>query len=218
MITLQQQARALGDPTRHAMFRYVADAERPVSIAELTAHFECNHNGVRQHLAKLVEAELVVGSRVQSGGPGRPRLIYEFNPAAESRWGVISPYERLSLLLTEIISSGDSPVEVGWRAGQRYRSSVSAPDDVIPNITDVMRRLGFEPEVQQRGKRTEIVLGACPFASAALDDPDTICSLHLGLAQGFADGTDTVVHELVARDPRQARCRLRLRKEGPLLE
>ena len=30
--TLQQQARALGDPTRHEIFRYVADAPMPVDV------------------------------------------------------------------------------------------------------------------------------------------------------------------------------------------
>jgi DNA-binding transcriptional ArsR family regulator len=36
MTTLQQQARALGDPTRHEVFRYLADASGPVDVAELT--------------------------------------------------------------------------------------------------------------------------------------------------------------------------------------
>ena len=56
MTTLQEQARALGDPTRHGIFRYVADAQRPVDIAELTDYFGVNHNAIRQHLAKLVSA------------------------------------------------------------------------------------------------------------------------------------------------------------------
>ena len=38
-VTLQEQAKALGDPTRHRIFRYVADADRPIDVAELTAHF-----------------------------------------------------------------------------------------------------------------------------------------------------------------------------------
>ena len=56
MTTLQEQARALGDPTRHSIFQYVADAGHPVGVAELTAHLGLNHNAIRQHLAKLVSA------------------------------------------------------------------------------------------------------------------------------------------------------------------
>lgn len=207
--TLQQQARALGDPTRHAIFRYVADADDSVGVAELTAQFELNHNAIRQHLAKLVDAALVVETTAQ-GGRGRPRLVYEIDPTAESRWGVVGPYERLSLLLAEVIRTGDAPAEVGRRAAQEYRETTSAPDDAITNITDAMARLGFDPEVERRGNRVDVVLGTCPFASAALADPATICELHLGIAQGLADGTDIVVDELVARDPRPAQCRLRM--------
>jgi DNA-binding transcriptional ArsR family regulator len=51
MSTLQQQARALGDPTRHAIFRYIVDAGDAVDVAELTGQFGFNHNAIRQHLA-----------------------------------------------------------------------------------------------------------------------------------------------------------------------
>ena len=213
MTSLQHQARALGDPTRHAIFRYVADVDRPVDISELTAYCRLNHNAIRQHLAKLVDAGLVIQSQAKSAGPGRPRLIYEIDPAAESRWGPIGPYERLSLLLAEIIRTGDAPLEVGRRAGERYRSSASSPDDVITNLTATMTRLGFDPTVRRRGKRFDVVLGTCPFASAAVADPGIVCSLHLGIAEGFAGGTDTVVDELIAKDPRRAKCRLRLSTE-----
>ena len=209
MIPLQLQARALGDPTRHGIFRYITDAERPVGIAELTAHFGLNHNAIRQHLAKLVDAELVAAA-TQAGPRGRPRLMYETDPGAESRWGVVSPYERLSLLLAEMIRSGDGPVEVGQRAAQQYRNP--EPDaDATDTINSVMARLGFEPAVRRRGRRVEIALGNCPFAATALAEPDIVCSLHLGLAQGLTDGTNTVVDELVAKDPRRADCRIRLR-------
>jgi predicted ArsR family transcriptional regulator len=213
MSTLQQQARALGDPTRHAIFRYVADASDAVDVAELTGYFELNHNAIRQHLAKLVEAGLVNESTAASEGPGRPRLLYEIDPGAESRWGVIGPYERLSLLLSEIIRTGNTPEEVGFRAGLEYREAAPEPDDAANNMIDVMARMGFEPEVRQRGSRTDIVLDTCPFATTALADPDTVCSLHLGMARGIADGTTTVVDELIAKDPRRAKCRLRLHTE-----
>jgi DNA-binding transcriptional ArsR family regulator len=69
-------------------------------VAELTAHFGLNHNAIRQHLAKLVEAGLVVETTAAARGPGRPRLLYQVDPVAESRWGVTGPYERLSVLLS----------------------------------------------------------------------------------------------------------------------
>ena len=57
--TLQEEARALGDPTRYEIFRYISAANGPVDVAELTAHLGLNHNAIRQHLAKLVGTALV---------------------------------------------------------------------------------------------------------------------------------------------------------------
>lgn len=210
MTTLQLQARALGDPTRHAVFRYVADAGRPVGVAELTEHFGFNHNAIRQHLAKLVAAGLVVEAKAAPAGRGRPRLEYTVDPAASGPWGAGGPYERLSRLLVEIIRTGLTPEEVGRRAADGFR--VPTPSgDAVADIAAAMARQGFEPEVRAGRRRGEVVLRACPFESAALADRETICSLHLGIAEGLADGTTVVVDELVANDPRRADCRIRLR-------
>jgi predicted ArsR family transcriptional regulator len=213
MATLQQQARALGDGTRHAIFRYVADAGSPVGVAELTDHLGLNHNAIRQHLAKLVDAALLVEGRVRGGGPGRPRLVYEVDPAAESRWGVIGPYERLSLLLAEVVRTGDRPVDVGRRAsrGVGGGGSGATGEQALAGMADAMARFGFEPERVAVEGGEEVVLTACPFATVAAADPETVCSLHLGLAQGVAEGTDVEVDGLVVRDPKVAGCRLRLR-------
>ena len=67
--TLQEQARALGDPTRHQIFRYIASAGRPVDVAELTAHLGLNHNAIRQHLAKLVPLTRVSSPKTTPRAP-----------------------------------------------------------------------------------------------------------------------------------------------------
>lgn len=208
--TLQREARALGDPTRHAIFRFVAEAAAPVSVAELTTHFALNHNAIRQHLAKLLDAGLVVETSARGGGPGRPRLLYSIEPGAESRWGVVGPYERLSLLLAEVIRTGASPEEVGREAGRRLKPAPEEGGDRIDDLAVAMAREGFEPQVRRSGRRTELILQSCPYESTALADPEIVCALHLGLAEGLAEGTDLVVDELLRKDPRRAGCRLRL--------
>lgn len=211
MTTLQRQARALGDPTRHAIFRHIADAAEPVGVAELTDDFKFNHNAIRQHLSKLVESELVIENTVRTAGPGRPRLMYRVHPLAESRWGVTGPYERLSHLLTEIIASGDTPVEVGRRASNPYAIAPSPADRTVTDIASAMALQGFDPEIRNHRGGADIILRSCPFQSAALLDPDVVCSLHLGLAEGLAQKSNAVaVEELVTNDPTQAPCTLRL--------
>lgn len=208
--SLQLQARALGDPTRHAIFRYVTDAPAPVSVAELTDHFGFNHNAIRQHLARLVEARLVVESTAPPVGRGRPKLLYAPDPTTDSRWGATGPYERLAVLLAEVVRSGDDPEEVGRRAGRRSRlGRRTASVDPVGALSEEMARQGFEPEVHRDGPQATITLTNCPFLSAAAADADTVCSLHLGLARGVAEAVGGIeVAELEARDPRRAHCRL----------
>jgi predicted ArsR family transcriptional regulator len=207
-VSLQEEARALGDPTRHAIFRYIAGAPAPVDVAELTDLLGLNHNAIRQHLAKLVAAGLVAESTARGEGRGRPRLIYEVAPGVESRWGVAGPYERLALLLTEVIRTGRAPIEVGRDAGREARATMPPDEDGVDGVVRAMERQGFAPEVRRRGPRATVVLGTCPFTTTVLADPATICALHLGLAEGLAEGTQTAVDRLVPKDPRRAGCEL----------
>jgi predicted ArsR family transcriptional regulator len=207
-VSLQEEARALGDPTRHTIFRHVAGAAGPVDVAELTNLLGLNHNAIRQHLAKLVAAGLVVESTARGTGRGRPRLLYEVAPGVESRWGVTGPYERLALMLTEVIRSGRSPVEIGRDAGRAARASLDPADDGIEGVAVVMARQGFAPRTRRRGAFAKVVLESCPFASTVLADPETVCALHLGLAEGLVEGTEVSVDKLVSKDPRKAGCEL----------
>lgn len=219
MTILQEQARALGDPTRYTIFRYVAEADAMVNVAELTAHLGLNHNAIRQHLAKLLDAGLVEEAKAPSEGRGRPRLVYRVHPAADSRWGVMGPYERLSLLLSEILRTGDSPREVGRRFVHRSRLG-NSPGTPLERMTEAIARQGFDPTIVQRGSRVEMVLRTCPFETAALSDPDTVCGMHLGIAEGLAEvtGGQVMVDKLIPHDPRRANCRLRVHLVDPTSE
>jgi predicted ArsR family transcriptional regulator len=208
---MREQARALGDLTRHALFRYLAEAPGPTGVAELTEHVGLHHTAVRQHLAKLVAAGLVVEEVERRVSRGRPRLRYAVDPKAAGRWDAGGPYERLAVLLAEALRTGDTPVDVGRRAGQ---ANPAAPGTGIEAVTAEMARQGFEPSLRRRraGSGVELVLGCCPFQAAALANPEAVCALHLGLAQGVAEQAGGVeVEGLVPRDPRRAGCRLVLR-------
>lgn len=207
----QAQARALGDPTRHRIFRHLADADHPVGIAELTEQIGVHHNSVRQHLAQLVAAGLVIEVTAGPDGPGRPRLQYSLSVDAITRWSGVSPYERLSVVLADMLRTGESAVEAGRRAGRTVRGE-AAVDDAVTMTVASMARHGFDPEVHESDADViDIVLRRCPYISAALVDPATICGVHRGLAEGLAEGSRLHVEYLVPRDPETAGCVLRLR-------
>jgi len=211
LAVVREQARALGDPTRHAIFRRVAGALRPVTVAELTEHVGLHHTAVRQHLAKLVAARLVVEDVERRSTRGRPRLRYAVDPASAARWEAHGPYERLAVLLAEALGSDDSPLEVGRRAGLG-RGLPEPEGGAVEAIMAEMTRQGFQPSLRRRRGGIELVLGHCPFEAAAVANPQAVCALHLGLAHGTAERLGGIeVEGLLPRDPRRAGCRLLMR-------
>jgi predicted ArsR family transcriptional regulator len=214
---VQRQARALGDPTRFEIFRLVADASAPVRIASLAKHFPFDPSAIRQHLAKLCDAGLLVEELASGGGVGRPPLQYRLAPAAMDVWGSAGPYEFLSLRLLEV-TAGRSAIEAGAGAGRRLAASYRPDANPLDVVEAEMARRGFEPRRERRPRSVEVVLERCPFQEAASADPDVVCQIHRGLAEGILEamGGEFRVSKLVAYDPRRAGCRLQL-KPAPAL-
>lgn len=127
-------------------------------------------------------------------------------------------YLTLSWLLLEVLAGGDSPGEVGRRAGgligEATRSpDLRAPDDALVELEKFFESRGFMP--RQIGSEPEVgfVLGRCPYEQAALANPSLVCGLHRALAEGMlkALGGGFEVTRLVARHPTTAGCRFDLR-------
>lgn len=217
-IPLQRQAQALGDPTRYEIYRFVAEAGRPVRVAALTEHLGLNHSAIRQHLGKLCHAGLLREEMAPRSGPGRPALQYRLGPMGVGTWATPSPYERLSMLLLDVAATGETPRAVGQAAGRASVDPDRYSGDVVDGIEAEMARWAFEPRRVERGPSVELVLEQCPFETAAAADPDIVCQLHLGLAEGMSSALGGLeVRELVPKDPSRAGCRLKMRRteEGP---
>lgn len=210
---VQLEARALGDPTRHRIFRYIVDAARPVGVSELTEYVGLNHNAVRQHLAVLKDASLVVEDVESRDKPGRPRLMYRIHPEAAGNWGTSGSYAWLASLLSDAVRRRLDPRQVGRQDGHRRAAEIAGGADPADLLEEEMSRRGFRPARSERGRRVEFVLGRCPFAEVASEDPDTICQLHLGLAEGLTEGLGGLeVERLVLKNAMRGGCRLVVRR------
>jgi predicted ArsR family transcriptional regulator len=212
---VQREARALGDPTRHRLFRFILGAPDPVGVADLTEHVHLNHNAVRQHLAVLKEARLVVEDVEVRRRPGRPRLLYRLHPEAAGRWGTQGPYAWLARLLSDAVRNQVDPRQIGREDGHRRAGELAGGGDRLDLMEEEMTRRGFRPVRTQRPHQVHFVFQRCPFEDVALADPDTVCQLHLGQAEGLAEGLGGLkVDRLEAKDARRAGCRLVLRMDA----
>lgn len=68
--------RALGDPTRYAIYRLLASSPEPRSTAELSAALNLHPNTLRPHLERLREAGLLTVECSSRGSVGRPPHRY----------------------------------------------------------------------------------------------------------------------------------------------
>lgn len=195
----------------------MAEASVPIDVATLTARFGLNHNAVRQHLAKLCAAGLVIEEPGVPSGRGRPRRHYLAALGAEPDWGIPSPFEELSLMLLDLLRGGCSPRQVGAEAGRAMAQVLPDTADPIERLRVNAARHGFEPRRVAGRSTIDLILERCPFQAAAATAPDVICQLHRGFAEGVAEAAGGAVEvvDLVARDPRRAGCRLKLRSTVP---
>lgn len=217
------QARALGDPTRYAVFEHLRQARRPLTVAELAEVFALHPNAIRQHLSKLAASGLVVeDSRPSRGraGRGRPARTFAPSPGAIERWEQAGPHEELAAMLLDMLVTGDEPLEVGRRAGRRLAAALTDDGaDPVSALIGVARQLGFDPLPEPPGPTARapqaVVLRHCPFAGGARRAPQIVCRLHHGLAEGVCSavpgsGRPVVVADLVVRHPDAAHCRILL--------
>lgn len=216
-IVPQRRARALGDPTRYAIFRYVGDAHEPVTVAALTEHFGLNHTAIRQHLAKLCAAGLLVDETATRTGRGRPAVVYRLSAAAAAAVAEPGAYEDLAVLLLAVIKSGRSARDVGFDAGRRAQLADAPGLDDAARVQHELGRRGFQPRRVELASSTELVLESCPYRTAAMVDPDIVCELHRGLAEGIAEaaGGRLRVTDLAVNAADTAGCRLRLSPVAP---
>ena len=214
-----REAKALGDPTRYQIFRYIDEAKRPVYVDELTELLHVNHNAVRQHLAVLKDAQLVVDQLETRSKPGRPRLLYSINPKVPGTWNTEGPYQTVAILMAEILKSRRSARDVGREAGKRRLQRSKGPKpSALKALRDSLEIEGFSPRQSRSDKGWEFVLERCPYVEVASVDPGTVCQLHLGLLEGMMQELDPRIKlHLTVHEPRRAGCGIRVSgaEEGP---
>lgn len=201
-----RRAAVLSDPTRLRLLELLERADGPLDVATLADQVGVHHTSVRAHLGRLRDAGLVEARTSPAAGRGRPKHLYAAVVPRDA-------YRELSSLLAEAVRTGRSAREVGRDAGAT--AAARTPDlTAVDAVRVEAEALGFSPRRAARRGQVDLVLQHCPFRDVAAEDPATICSLHLGIAEGIAEHVGGAeVLGLVVEDPFRAGCRLQLRPE-----
>jgi predicted ArsR family transcriptional regulator len=212
----QDQARALGDPTRHALFAAVIEADEPVPVVDLARVVGLDANAVRPQLGRLVAAGLLEELVDPVRRRGRPRHLYRPGPvASEVASAGGGPYRLLTELILQARVDGRGLDEVGRARGRELGRDATGHADPVGVLEQELARQGFAPQrtpVDAEG--ATLVLHHCPYAAALAVDAEAVCALHRGLCRGFAEAVGLCQVDLVPADPTGAGCRVELRPEG----
>lgn len=183
---------ALGATSRARILEVLAGIPGGLDAKEIATQVDLHHNTVRSHLNLLVKAGVVARRVEERSIPGRPRVIFQATEV-ESPLDP-SPYELLAKILTSYLAgSAENPQEAAINLGQawgRYLSDRQAPfqriskEQTLIRLLDQFAELGFQPELTCDDEGDQMLLHRCPFGEIAREEPDVICSIHLGLMRG----------------------------------
>jgi predicted ArsR family transcriptional regulator len=181
--------------SRSRVLEVLQGSQEPLGVGKIARRVGLHPNTVRFHLDALVESGLATRTVEEREQPGRPRGLY----LARSR-GARSE-QRSYRLLAEILASyvaaqAPQPAEAATRAGRawgRYLTERPPPfrridtDTATRRLVRTLDEIGFAPEAVTADQDPQIRLHHCPFRETALEHPEVVCSIHLGLMQGLLD-------------------------------
>jgi predicted ArsR family transcriptional regulator len=210
----------LGEPQRHALYRWVTQQPSPVSRDAAAAAVGVSRSLAAFHLDRLADAGLlVVEYRRLSGrtgpGAGRPAKLYSRSLRDVAVSLPDRRYEAAARMLADAVDrAGGSvppasvraaarddgrPIGVaarraaGARPGQRRRRAA---------LVDTLAARGYEPRPIEGGV---IELGNCPYDALVADHRDLVCGMNLawagGVLEGLGDDPDGA-----RLDPAEGRC------------
>ena len=185
--------RALGGESRVRILEALRPGRRPRDASELAPLVGLHVSTIRFHLQALEEAGLIERRVERLGRPGRPRVAYRAIATED-------PSERAQryLLLSRILAASlagrvQDPAALAREAGEAWgRSMAEERGTPVPLSTEaamqalaaMLDELGFSPEIEVTGPGRSISLHRCPFREIAEENPQVVCSVHLGLMRG----------------------------------
>jgi predicted ArsR family transcriptional regulator len=207
------------ESSRARLLSTLRGADRSMRVDELCAAMGLSANAVRFQLARLIAAGAVRDEHQPATGPGRPPLTYRALP--EEAVDDAAAYRSLARVLGDGLGSLATPDEiagVGERWARHHRPSSPPHDDspsgALEQVVAVLDDLGFAPEVADDGQT--VALHRCSYSQLAVEQPDVVCALHLGLVRGaLGDQADGVRLGLTPVLDGSAPCLLHIRPRVP---
>jgi predicted ArsR family transcriptional regulator len=207
-------ADALGDPTRRAIFKYVAEADEAVTATDVGATFGVHRTVARSHLEKLTESGLLVSDFLHRPEGGRPPKVYRRSDTRLDLQEPVRQYQMLAELLLGALElfgeAGELLVaDIGRDFGRRLVADTPG-DASLQERLRPLERIGAEFTVEVAGDSVTVAAGNCLFREVATRRPRLVCLLDQAIVGGLLSGQDRpfVLREHARRSEQSDVCRL----------
>jgi predicted ArsR family transcriptional regulator len=185
--------RALADPTRDRLYRYLRLSGRPVSVREMAVRLSLHPNTLRPHLRRLEEAGLVASETSRGATVGRPQALYT---ATEREDAEGRDYRLLADILAGLLTGRRNRDRAQAQAREwgaflagRTLAKPGARRVTGPNLAmlrEALAEAGFDPRFRRRNaKVVEISMRDCPFRELLDEHRELVCAVHQGLLEGI---------------------------------
>ena len=184
---------ALGEPTRRALYAYVAAQDRAVSRDEAASATATKRATAAFHLERLVDDGLLEArfARVSGRtGPGAGRTAKLYARAARQFAVSLPPrrYEIAGEVLAgalELLQYQGAPADeaVAQAASQAGRQLAAGGTD----LAELLARSGYEPRQRPGGC---VYLANCPFHELVARHAGLVCTMNLHLLRGLLGELD----------------------------
>lgn len=174
--------------SRERVLAVLRAAEAPLGVPAVTAATGLSANAVRFHVRNLIENGAVRAvADPDHPSPGRPAIRYTATP--KDATDPASAYRLLASLLARALSRSAAPGAAS-DAGRDWARALAdgAPRsdaDPIDTVRALFENSGFDPRPGVDAQTLE--LHHCPFFDLAVERPDVVCGIHLGLVTGLLE-------------------------------
>lgn len=199
--TLYETARALGEETRFRIYRRLSVSGHAESVTELARRFDVHPNAIRQHLARLEQARLVVSSPDRSNGAGRPPRLYELSHHPLELGHPPRTLKPLASVLAHVVDALPAePAELrdlGRSWGRSWAAGRRAGNGAVPRsrkrraelLARYLAEWGWRPTSRNENGGIRISTGRCLFHDLIAERDGRCCALEEGLLSGLVEVT-----------------------------
>ncbi|VEH08927.1 helix-turn-helix domain-containing protein [Corynebacterium kutscheri] len=158
-----------------------------ITATEVAKKMGIHINTARGHLEELSHLKAIDATPLPANRRGRPTLL--FKPRIlNNRMLAAELINLIQLLIKEIEDTNSEEavtiaqrVGVNWAKQLRINGFEPAPEEIIDQIDELFRRLGFLPDTHDR----MLDVSSCPSSDDKNNPSSFICYIHRGMLQEF---------------------------------